>query len=198
MRPAVAEHRDDISLGFQPLFNLITNQNLPAVAGTETALTLSQLWMNIHLRNLADVPLTLRFGGVFTLNNVAPWSQAMTVGGAPASRWRNGMDPLPVFQFLVPRGMPGEAAVAQLLNVFSIRFYNADFSEQLLNFSITPVVVGDGNRVNWTPTAAQWDLIKAAPGVKHWFVQGALRTGVGAGQITTGPYWSGSVDFEIA
>lgn len=89
--------------------------------------------------------------------------------------------------------MPNQDSVAQLLNTFTIRVFNADYTQIGSPTSITVERPNaNDNWARWTPTAGQWATISAAIGVKHYSISGEQTA-----EYVTGDYWSRGLDFEI-
>lgn len=136
------------------------------------------------------------------------------VGGVSVQTISQGEAGIPTFVWTVPMGQ-GNIVTHQLLNVFKIGIYNADFTQLLLtspSISATsnppnvPTIVDNGLDINgnpdhavvlsWTPTAADWDAVKGVFGVKHLMIGGGLFT-TDFAPYFSGPYFSDAYDFTI-
>jgi VCBS repeat-containing protein len=185
---------DAISYSFRNVFNWIMNQPGNPPPGTGIVYTLSDLWRNIVAWNVPQYSID-DFARVFTLNNVAPWFEGMTVGGAWDDVW-TATDPLPSFIFDIPQGEqdpatgnPVSPSVAQLLNDAVIEFRDAN--HQLIRGF--PVAVG-ANKITWTPTEAQWAYVTNIGGQVYCDVLGSFLF---VNTRISGPYRSNEAGIAI-
>lgn len=114
-----------------------------------------------------------RLGGVFGMAKIAP------VLTAPADNFTAGASP-PTFKWDKNGG-----GTPNPLNDFVIKFYKADFSSVIFEKNV-------GDVAQYTPTAAEWNTIKAGDSIIKWVVEGKNTSNPASPGGAIGRYWSGA------
>ena len=190
---------DYVTLSSQ-LFDLIRNRNLNT-PGTVVAATLGNLWDNLY--SVSGDEQRAKIGDLMQLNNVAPATflphTGSYVAATQVSNWTNAnANSIPTFWFQVPQGVINEESVEYLLNSFSIRIFNDNYTQTILHLIITDSPnlawwAGNSHIRGWTPAQAEWNAIKANNGTFHWIIAGGMLTE----NYLTGLYWGGANDITI-
>lgn len=157
---AASDGLDHTSLPDRTMFNAFRDNSVFTVGAAWEALAAG-----------LDTAGKTRLGGVFGQNKIAPElltpDDNATPGATPETfTWRkNG------------GGAPNP------LNDFRIRFYTSDFSSIIFEKDL-------GDTDTFTPTAAEWDTIRAGDDVIKWVVEGRNTTGPATPGGALGYYWS--------
>lgn len=175
---------DRVSMRYQGLIKLLTDKQVT---------TLRKLWevlkADATTGGALNVPKLLDYNAVFQLNNLAPRPLEMRVAGAASATW-NPSQPIPQFVWEVP---VGAGTVGELLNNFSLTFYNSTFATSV---SLSPNPnTRDGTKVILTPTATEWAKVTAnGTGTFYWTVSGG---DFGKGTFLSGPFTSDKLQIRL-
>jgi len=123
-----AEPQDRIELGLQGVFNLLVR---PVPAQMTPVFTLSDL-SNKLLAQRPNPANKVDIGAIFELNNVSPTGLGVQIGGANVQAIGQLDGRIPTFVWTVPQGERRNFSTHELLDVFNVSVFNANYTVELL------------------------------------------------------------------